>query len=271
MQSSRYNNLEYGSVFKQGINGGPRLSDLIHGGSNVPGGIQRRGATQLPGWPDKRYPGNANVTESSGEIMKQWDNQQMKRFQIFMDQFYLGATPWKLEYLDRTAPDYKKQEYDILKCKMELIKRLLHIKVVGCESMEDWCLLFLYYDNQLSLPPNIEELVRPGVSKLTLSEYASTKYRTKRVMSDQVTIAPDLTLEYMSNPIMPGFGTPYFNNPAHPIPDNQKVRVGIPEAGFDYYDRAANPRGLDADRLIFPQGTERAPVPGRSTTIVPRT
>jgi hypothetical protein len=194
-ESTRFNNKEFGSVFKAGGWGGPRTNELI------------QGSTRLPGWPDKRYPGNMNPLETSNEIMKKWDNQQMKRFQHFMDQYYIGMTPWKLQYMDRTAPDYRKQETDIIKCKIELIKRLLKIKLCGAESMEDWCLLFLYYDNHLDLPQNIEEMIRPSSGEMRPLDFINTEYKTKYRPMDYVITPAVNAVDHSANPPLFGFGT----------------------------------------------------------------
>ena len=190
-----YSNDEYGSVFKSGPRGGPRFNSIIKGSSG------------LPSWADRRREGNTNPNEPANSIMKKWDDKKMKRFEMFMDQFYKNMTPWRKEYMDKSAPNFKKQELDIIKCKMELIKRLLKIKMIGPESLEDWCLLFMYYDNELNLPDNIEQLVRPNSSEMDHTEYMATRLLTKPTQVDYYLQPPIATIVNPSNPSMPEFGT----------------------------------------------------------------
>lgn len=149
---------QFGAVFKDWSSGGPVYADIKNNAA-------------LPTWQDWRSPGNTNANQTATEVFKHWDKNTMKRFEIFMEQFYRNNTPWQQDWLDRTAPNFKSNETKIVKCKMELIKRLLKIKLIGPESLEDWILLFLYTENQLRLPENIENLLRPQSSKMTTTEF----------------------------------------------------------------------------------------------------
>jgi hypothetical protein len=243
MQSTRYNNLEFGSVFKPGPWGGPRYNNLIQG----PG--------QLPQWADRRYPGNTSSNESADTIMKKWDNQQMKRFQHFMDQFYKEKTPWRQEYMDRTAPGFKKQDLDILKCKSELIKRILIIKVAGAQSMEDWCLLFLYYDNQLALPANIEQLIIPDSSKIFAEQFVSTTYLTKPRAADYVVYAPLNATRYPANIPLVGFGNNGRNIGADNLPGISQVETYFDGAPLqqNLQDRFRGNARISRDVYMWPR------------------
>ena len=232
--TTRYNNKEFGSVFKDSLHEGPRYHPNIKG----PGG--------LPGWADRRYPGNTNTNESSEAIFKSWDNQKMRRFQAFMDQFYRSATPWQLDWMERTAPNFKKQETDIVKCKMELIKRILKIKVVGAESMEDWILLFMYYDNELDLPSNIEQLIRPDTSRASTATFFKDEASIRPKEPDYHTQPPVNALRYPSNLPMIGFGD-------NRVTGRNIPRIGFPGRGLIPWE--AQPPVFVNRTLVYPRGT----------------
>lgn len=204
-------NKSFGSVFKKASEGGPRYHPVYKNG--------------LPNWQDIRYPGNTNPNESSAAIMGSWDPQKTKRFEIFMEQFYTGMTPWKKEYLDKTAPGFKSSETAILKCKLELIKRLLKIKVAGAESMEDWCLLFMYYDNDLALPPNIEELIKPEHSNLLIDHFIDTTPMKPEQSGDYMVFPPRNARKYLSNLPLVGFGGTVLDNDDRPRTSHVQVMV----------------------------------------------
>lgn len=188
MQKSR----QFGAVFLDKADGGPVKMLQFQ--------------ESLPSWADRRNPGNSNPNQSSKEIMQGWDDGTMRRFEIFMASFEKKKTPWKLEFLDKTMPGWDKQRSDILKCKMELIRRLLIIKVCGPESAEDWVLLFMYHDGQLKLPVDLETLLNPGDSYVTLQEFINTDKITAPVTYDYAFIPPKTNVNYISNMYMPGFG-----------------------------------------------------------------
>lgn len=157
----RIGDQEFGSVFKRPGHGGPKY-------------IER--SNQYPSWSDPRIPGNTDSNMEASKIMARWTPAQMKRFEFFMDQHKVDMTPWKREWLDKTAPGHGKQREDIIKCKLELIKRILRIKMTGPESMEDWCLYFLYYDDKLDIPQDVETLIRPNWSAVERKDwYDNTK------------------------------------------------------------------------------------------------
>jgi hypothetical protein len=184
-------NKSFASVFKRPGHGGPVTNrELMHG--------------RLPTWKDRRRPGNTNYDETADDIMSSWDDKQMQRFEVFMSQFYRKMTPWKQEYLDKSAPNFRKQELDILKCKTELIKRIMKIQVVGPESLEDWCLLFLYYDNELDLPANIMQMLRPNTAQLDMYLFGEP-LRPTATYSQYYIGPPKGTLKNMSNMPLTGF------------------------------------------------------------------
>lgn len=152
----RYNNKEFGSVFRAARDFGPRTID-----------------DNLPSWEDPMRPGNTQSNESAKEIMAKWPPDVRKRFRIFMDGFKDRNTygPWVREWLEKSAPDYDKDREQIVKCKLELIKRLLHIKVRGPESMEDFCLLFLYQDHRLDIPADIESVLKPLSAEMNIRDH----------------------------------------------------------------------------------------------------
>lgn len=219
----------FGSVFKSARRGGPRTEhsagldpDLLNG--------------RLPTWQDRRRPGNTNSNEDAEKILNGWDDKKMQRFEVFMSQFYRDMTPWKKEYLDKTASNFTKPETDILKCKMELIKRLLKIKVIGPESLEDWCLLFLYHENDLDIPKNVEQLLRPDTAEMEI--YPFSRPLPLLLDNPPYFIAPsENTIRYMSNMPLPGFGTVDYENSGRPkikrtdamtTPDIQQIAAHFP-------------------------------------------
>jgi len=184
-------NSQFGSVFKPASAGGPRFNPAIS-----PFG--------QPSWEDRRNPGNTKSVETAEKIMSRWDNQKMARFDYFMEQFFKDKTPWRQEFLDRTAPGWDQQKIDIIKCKTELIKRLLEIKICGPESLEDWCLLFLYYDNELDIPQNIEELIKPATSYVKTIDWINPPATTTTKNPNMFVHPPDLSIQYPSNMRLPG-------------------------------------------------------------------
>lgn len=254
---------EYGSVFLSGGKGGPVTSSLKAPGS-------------LSTWSDWRKGGNTNANEAAADIMKRWDKTRMKQFEIFMDRFYQNKTPWRQDWLDRTAPGWKSNEGKILKCKMELIRRIIKIKLVGPESLEDWILLFLYTTNELDIPENVESLLRPDRAILTPEEFLRQEERDPKF--DNLFVRPPVMSEkYPTN--MPMWGFERISLPVNPN-DAKLYKPTI--------DHVLNPNinpVLDAQSQLeklrrankFPYGTSvinqpRIPgVPGRPTTRMNRT
>lgn len=191
-------NRDFGSVFRPATHGGPRVSII----KNING---------LPNWPDLRRPGNTDSTQVASRIMDEWDINRTKRFEIFMERFYThrteGPEPWRREWLEKTTGNFiKSGELKIVKCKLELIKRLLIIKILGPQSLEDWVLLFLYYDNELAIPPNIEELMRPESGQVDGEQFLKdTDYQKPHPKYYAIT-APNNAIKYPGNMPMHGFG-----------------------------------------------------------------
>ena len=236
---------DYGSVFRRGGSGGPVFSSLKSPGS-------------LPTWPDWRKAGNTNANEPAHEIMKRWDNKKMKQFEIFMDRFYQSKTPWRQDWLDRTAPSWKANEGKILKCKMELIRRIIKIKLMGPESLEDWILLFLYMSNELNIPQGVEDLLRPSTAFVSADEFIRQE-QVSRTVDNIFVLPPDKAIEYPTNMPMWGFERMYGaldqqNRPRIDYVLNQQRRERIrPETQAILTDRG----------LVFPRGTSVIPIPLR--------
>lgn len=190
IETNRSGNREFGSVFKRARYGGPSSFD-----------------EKLPGWKDPRFPGNTDANESAKSIMSKWPPEMVKRFRIFVDSFKEGSdgmTPWRQEWLDKTAPGYDKDREKILKCKLELIRRILKIKAVGPETLEDWILLFLYHDRYILIPPDIDTLINPEYGKQSLYAYFEDHTeKTPRVLKYFYTPAED-NVDYPANMYMPG-------------------------------------------------------------------
>lgn len=188
----RIGDQEFGSVFKRPWHGGPKYINV----RDVP--------LQYPGWSDPRTPGNTDSNMQAAKIMAKWTPAQMKRFEFFMDSHKVDMTPWKREWLDKTAPGHDKQREDILKCKLELVKRIITIKVTGPQSMEDWCLYFLYHDDKLDIPQNVETLIRPEWSGVSIKDWYDNEKRTD---DEFVYLVADSerNVNYPGNIKLPGF------------------------------------------------------------------
>lgn len=194
-ETLRKGDREFASVFKTFRSGGPISVD-----------------DNLPGWRDPRSPGNSDPNETAKSIMNKWTPDMVKRFRIFMDYMKDGRSadygPWVAEWLDKTAPGLHKDRESILKCKMELIRRILKIKAGGCETLEDWCLFFLYHDRYLHLPPDIETLVQPETSKSTTDEWFNDP-RPERVPLRKYFYVPARdNVNYPANMALPGLTDP---------------------------------------------------------------
>lgn len=195
-ERSRAGNREFASVFKKGSHGGPATVD-----------------ENFPGWPDFRTPGNSDSNESARAIMSKWSPEMVKRFRIFMDQ-YKDIThdygPWVDEWMNKTAPTINKDREKILKCKVELIRRLLKIKVGGCQSLEDWCLFFLYHDRHINIPRDIETLVNPEYGKISPNIYFSDLPVPTRPAGKYFYTPSERNVQYPANMNMPGVTDPYY-------------------------------------------------------------
>lgn len=234
-------NSSFGAVFLPRTEGGPVF-------------FNRAGSSSSQVWPDRRSPGNMNANESAENIMKLWDTSTMKRFEVFMDKLWEDKSPWKMEYLQKTAPTWKNQSTAILKCKMELIKRLLTIKVTGPASLEDWILLFLYYENDLDLPHDLMSLIRPRSQATNLRSYVDI-VQPRTVLRADYSILPPRQLtndNIFSNPPMPGYGTERENTPDI-----------YPNAYTGYVNRARDTTYQQRNFRVFPRHVAQTAVPDR--------
>lgn len=128
----------------------------------------------LPLYQDPTKGQSLNCYESADQMMAKWDPATKQRFEFFMNRQAAmdgGMTPWKREWLNKTYPTYEKRGYAILKCKLELIRRLMLLQVKGPQSVEDWVVLFMYYDGELDIPANIHQLIDPTNNRMDLQEY----------------------------------------------------------------------------------------------------
>lgn len=189
--TTRFSNQEYGSVFKSSGHAGP-----------VSTGLDR--SKKLPMWSDMRYPGTTDPNMEARKIMANWTPDMVRRFQLFIDDFMPEKSPWAREWFNKTAPEVEAQKTKIIKCKMELIKRLLRIKVTGPLSMEDWCLLFLYHDHRMEIPQDIETLIRPAAADQSEFDFLRGKRSLVEVPQHWVSAARR-NKDYPANLYMPGF------------------------------------------------------------------
>lgn len=138
------------------------------------GGPVHFAGSQLPIWNGKKLGTDPN--ETARQMIHSMDEQQKRRFEYFMSQINSSEnmTPWKRDWLDKTTGGHQRTGYDIQKCKLELVRRLLIMQITGPTSLEDWVLFFLYYDNSLDLPPNIEQMLKPTHNLVTPEEYIDT-------------------------------------------------------------------------------------------------
>jgi hypothetical protein len=117
---------------------------------------------------------------------------------------------------------------------MELIKRLLIIKVTGPSSLEDWILLFLYYENELNIPLKIEELLT--ATRMEPQQYLQEPHPVQEYAP--YAVFPPISLketDNFANPPMPKFGGAYVTNrnddgpsyqmAANPNPRSQAVKA----------------------------------------------
>lgn len=222
LETNRSGNREFGSVFKRARYGGPVSID-----------------EKLPGWKDPRFPGNTDANESAKSIISKWTPEMVKRFRIFVDSFKEGSdgmTPWRQEWLDKTAPGYDKDREKILKCKLELIRRILKIKAVGPETLEDWVLLFLYHDRYIMIPPDIDTLINPEYGKQSLYRYfRDFDAKTPRVLKYFYTPSEE-SVDYPSNMYMPGVADGHLPE----TPGDTGVNAGKYPVYYPIYERGAN-------------------------------
>lgn len=199
MAAKSLNERGFGAVFHQERRGGPKKIEWEdpHTVDFISSGLK---------WEDRRRPGNTDANESAASIMKGWSEERMKRFDVFMSQIHSELTPWKQTYLEKTAPKWRDQSKNIIKCRMELIKRLLIIKITGPASLEDWILLFLYYENELNIPKNIEELL--SAPTMLPEQYLQLPHPVEEYAP--YSLFPPANLiesDNYANPPMPGFGS----------------------------------------------------------------
>lgn len=148
---------QFASVFKPRMSNGPfQIPASKNGKYGVKSGI-----ASLPTWSDYRRPGNMEYDMEASKIMAGFTDEQMKRFQMYMDTQFQPGTRENLEYLKRTIPDWNKPRTEIINCKLELMKRLMFLKITGPSKMEDWLLLFLVEDGELLFPKDIKSLIQP--------------------------------------------------------------------------------------------------------------
>lgn len=241
---------QFASVFSPPDQGGPHWAEVKQPRSrrdNV-----RPIITAFPNWNDIRNPGNTNANESAKEIMRRWDTYRTKRFEIFMEQFYRGNTPWRKEWLDKTAPNFKEQEGKIIKCKMELIKRLMIIKMTGPSSLEDWILLFLYSENELDLPSNIQELMFPPSSIVSDEEFFTPKAPTSHL--DRQYIYPsNQMINSPANMTLPSIHADMVLYSLKKSWKYPRIRYGLTGTNFTEAEAARNEE-LGERYEIFPKG-----------------
>jgi hypothetical protein len=148
---------QFASVFKPRLSNGPFK---IPASNNGKYGV-KHGIASLPTWPDYRKPGNMEYDMEASKIMAGFSDEQMRRFQMYMDTQFNPGTRENLEFLKRTVPDWNKPRTEIINCKLELMKRLMFLKISGPSKMEDWLLLFLVEDGELLFPQDIKSLIYP--------------------------------------------------------------------------------------------------------------
>ena len=188
MSVSRLSNKEFGAVFKPPQKGGP----------SCPNGFE------YPVWDDPRTPGSDDSQMEARKIMSHWTPQQVRRFYNFLEYYKKDLTPWKKEWLDRTAPGNNEQQEKIIKCKLALIKRLLIITMTGPQTMEDWCLYYLYHDHQLDIPTNIQNIIRPDWQEVPLNDWLTAKKNYDE--EPLYYVRPSgYNLNYPSGALLPGF------------------------------------------------------------------
>lgn len=190
--NTRFNNHEYASVFKSAAHAGPALT----GNSRTSG---------YPEWPDFRFPGSTDPNMEARKIMMNWTPDQMRRFQMFVEDYRRqNRTPWGRDYFNKTAPGIEASQAKIIKCKMELVKRILRIKMTGPLSMEDWCLLFLYHDHRINIPQDVETLIRPMHAHQNELDFLSGERNRVEVPMYRVRPA-EVNKHHMANQFLPGF------------------------------------------------------------------
>lgn len=172
----KFQDKQYGSVFSPAVYGGPSswsgrgsLAERRSGLTTLTAPAVARFPRPLPDWSDKRKPGNTNVNEKASEILSRFSDAQQKRFQSWMEDQSLGSgdmgTPWGKEWLERTTDNWNDSKLDIVKCKLELIRRLSRIKISGPQSLEDWITIFMVEDGMIRIPESVTEWVIPEYSK----------------------------------------------------------------------------------------------------------
>lgn len=234
--ANRFSSHEFGSVFKTHGHGGPRY--------NLP--------RDYPAWPDYRKGGADDPNMEATKIMSHWTTDMMTRFQHFMNKYQAGyKEPWSKQWFDKTAPGYSEKKEKIIKCKMELIKRLLRIKLTGPTSMEDWCLLFLYYDHRIEIPQDIETMIRPGQQRVTRDQMI-TNYRNLTPVPNHL-IEPSLhNVYHPTSTVLPGFENDEFEGRGRPeyytqdeLTQNQLIR------NYRYFPRMGTNRQLATQRFVY--------------------
>lgn len=236
-------NKQFGAVFKPAVYGGPAMLANSYAG--------------YPGWPDIRNPGNEHTNETAHEIMRKWDRFKTKRFEVFIKEFnqYLN-TPWAKEWFKKTTPGIDVDSVKIIRCKLELIKRIMLIKLTGPKSLEDWVLLFMFYDNDLEIPKNITALLHPANSLKTLGDWMRS-IEKETPITDTVIAAPRQNMTEPGNMLLPGFDelpTDASQNFYHP--SYQWDSTGLAKDSTEYKEN----KTLRDDRYsLIPRGTSTRP------------
>ena len=185
-QQNRY----YTSVFKRPDAGGPTkyLADT------------------LPDWwSTKEAPTDPNI--SGKKILETFTPSELVQFKYFVQSFKKNKDIQEVDYFKKTAPVLTEQSRKILKCKLELIRRILKISITGAENLEDWCLLYIYYNNKFDFPLDIEEL-KNGKPHTSLGPIQLLSAVPNPMDTPQLLRATPGRFKNLSNIPMPGYNGP---------------------------------------------------------------
>lgn len=155
----------------------------------------------LPDWYDKRSPGSVETTWDTNRIMAGMEEDQLQRFQQYMRDNYkqYRDQPWAKQWYNRTSENWNTSDSrNILRAKIELVRRLAKIKVSGPESMEDWLLLFLLEDGYIRVPDDFQELVRPASQNI--NRFGNVRVNTTRTTADRMKRASTNLARSPANP-----------------------------------------------------------------------
>lgn len=156
--------------------------------------------TDHPEYPDYVYPedkardtyygikgdliGPQRVTPVSGdEIQYNIDKrnaQDMARFKSFVEDSIPRGTPWARDYFEKILPGWYQSKLEIIDQKMDVMKRLINISVMGPQSIDDMMLLYQIRCGRITIPANFTDLVNGTANQTTATGYYSGLYSPKR-------------------------------------------------------------------------------------------